>query len=290
MKPAPFVYHAPNTVPEVLHLLATLDNARVIAGGQSLMPMLNFRVAMPDHLIDLGRVKELCGISLTDAGLTIGATTTQRTIEHSELVATHCPLLAKGLSHVGHQTTRNRGTIGGSLSHLDPTAELALVSRVLEPAMHCASERGVRCIPFNEFAVDQLTTCLEPDEILVRLDYPMLDSDTAVGFAEFARRPGDFAIVAVAVMVTFNDAGRVHDIRLAASGIESLPVRLTAAEEALNGQHWTTDLVAGAADIAGRVPAVGDHNNPPEYRQHLARALTRRALLQAGENRKALHG
>jgi len=278
MKPAPFAYHAPGSLRAALDLLAALENPRLLAGGQSLMPMLNYRLATPDHLIDLGNIEELQGIDVTAAGLGIGSMTTQRTIQNSPLVARHCPLLIEALDHVGHQTTRNRGTIGGSLCHLDPAAELPLVSQVLEPTLTIAGRVGVRQIPFAAFPVGQLTTQLEPDEILTRVTFPPQPANTHTAFEEFARRPGDFAIVAVAVQITMGAAGLVADARIAVGGIEPVAVRLREAERLLVGQPWSADRVSAVLDLAESHPAEGDHNNPAEYRQHLVKVLAGRAF------------
>ena len=170
MKPSPFTYHAPRTLDEALDLLATLDNARVLAGGQSLMPMMNYRVVQPEHLIDLGRIAELAFIDDTPEGLQIGAMTTQRTIERSALVRQRCPLLIDALFHVGHQQTRNRGTIGGSICHLDPSAELPVTACALDAVMIAAGKTGRRKIPFADFPAGYLTSSLEPTKSLSQLN------------------------------------------------------------------------------------------------------------------------
>jgi carbon-monoxide dehydrogenase medium subunit len=166
VKPAPFTYHDPRTVAEACDLLATHENARVLAGGQSLVPMLNFRAATPDHLIDLNRIGELTYLRATGDHLEVGAMTRQRELERSTDVGRRCPILHAALRHVGHRQTRNRGTLGGSLCHLDPSAELANVAALLGGTMHAASRRGRRDIPFGAFAVGALTTSLAPDELL----------------------------------------------------------------------------------------------------------------------------
>lgn len=278
MKAAPFAYHAPRTLRDALGLLERLENARPLAGGQSLMPMMAYRLATPDHLIDLGEIGELRGIALTGGVLGIGGMTTQRMIERSPLVAGHCPLLAEALAHVGHQTTRNRGTIGGSLCHLDPTAELPLVAQVLQPTLTIESSRGARSLPFSAFPVSQLTSQLAADELLTRVAFPALPPNTRSAFEEFARRPGDFAIVAIAVQLTLGPDRRVRDARIAAAGIEPVAVRMPEVEDMLVNRPWSDRLTGQAAEQAGRRPAAGDHNNPAEYRQHLVKVLTRRAL------------
>jgi carbon-monoxide dehydrogenase medium subunit len=280
MKAPAFAYHAPRSLDEALGLLSTLANARILAGGQSLMPMLAYRLATPDHLIDLGNIDELRGIRPVVGGLSIGCMTTQRSIERSASVAQHCPLLAEALEHVGHQTTRNRGTIGGSLCQLDPTGELPLVSQVLEPTLTIAARRGVRRIPYAAFPISQLTPQLQADEILVDVEFPPKPARTRCAFQEFARRPGDFAIVAVAAHLTVDHDGLVAVARLAAAGIAPVAVRLHDIEKMLVGQRLDAERIRAAAELAAERPAEGDDNNPADYRQHLAKVLTGRALTE----------
>jgi aerobic carbon-monoxide dehydrogenase medium subunit len=281
MKAAPFSYHAPRSLEEALDLLSRLENARLLAGGQSLMPMLAYRLAMPDHLIDLGNIDTLRGIRCTADGLIIGAMTTQRAIEKSELVAEYCPLLVEALEHVGHQATRNRGTIGGSLCHLDPASELPLVAQVLQPTLTIASRRGLRNIPFAEFPLGQLTNQLEADEILISVAFSHPPANTRFAFQEFARRLGDFAIVAAAVQLTFTDEAVVTDARIAVSGIDPVAVRLPDVEAAILDRFLNPEQIGFAAEHTAMHKASGDHNNSAEYRQHLAKVLTSRALTQA---------
>jgi carbon-monoxide dehydrogenase medium subunit len=278
MKPAPFAYHAPDTLDEALHLMATLDNARVLAGGQSLMPMLNFRVVQPEHLIDLGRIPELAFIEPTPHGLQVGATTTQRTIERSALVRQYCPLLIDALFHVGHQQTRNRGTIGGSLCHLDPSAELPVTACALDPVLTIASQNGRRQISFSDFPAGYLTSTLEPNEILVRIDFAPWPERTGTAFEEFACRPADFAIVSVAAVITMDSGDRISEARIAIGGISAVPMRMTEVETLLLGAHCDSGLIERAAAGAAAFPSVGDDNYPAEYRQELAAHLLQRAL------------
>ena len=287
MKPAPFSYHAPRTLAEALVLAATQENARVLAGGQSLMPLLNLRLASPDHLIDLGRVAELVGIEQTAAGLAIGSMTTQRALERSALVRARCPLLAEALEHVGHPATRNRGTIGGSLCHLDPSAELPVAAMALDARLTIASRNGTRSIPFAELSAGYLTTQLAPHEILTRVELPVLGERTGWAFVEFARRRADFAIVAVAATIEFDAKDRVRRASLAIGGLGPAPVRATAAEASLDGNKWEGELLERARAAASSLPAGGDEAYPADYRQHLAGVLTRRALATAAERAKA---
>jgi len=285
MKPAPFVYHAPETLDEALQLLDTLGNARVLAGGQSLVPMLNFRVAQPDHLIDLGRIPGLNALECRDGAVSIGAMTTQRTIERSALVRQHCPILLDALEHVGHQQTRNRGTIGGSICHLDPAAELPVVAMALNPMLEIACRTGMRTLPFEAFPVGYLTSVMEPNEILTRIEFPPWPHGAGWAFTEFARRPADFAIVSVAAMLMPGEDGRVQQANIAVGGLGSTPIRATEAEECLSGA-WLEERIGQAAEAVRALPADGDFNHPAEYRLDLADALLRRALASASRRMK----
>ena len=283
MKPAPFSYHAPRTLAEALDLLGRLDNARLLAGGQSLMPMLNLRVVMPDHLVDLGGVAELAGIEETAQGLRIGAMTSQRVLETSALVRARCPLVTEALSYVGHQQTRNRGTIGGSLCHLDPAAELPVAMMALDATLTISGPAGSRTLPFAAFPAGYLTTALEAGEILARVDVPAQPPRTGAAFEEFARRHGDFAIVSAAAVVTRGEGGRVEAARIVVGGIGAAPLRIEAAEAVLAGHGWSDARLAEAVAAARACPADGDHNYPADYRQDLAGTLAGRALRRAWE-------
>jgi aerobic carbon-monoxide dehydrogenase medium subunit len=288
MKPAPYTYHAPKSIGEALDLLATLDNARVLAGGQSLVPMLNFRVTQPDHLIDLGRIPELVFLDEAPDGLRIGAMTTQRAIERSTLVGERCPLLIDALFHVGHQQTRNRGTLGGSLCHLDPAAELPVAACALDPLLTIRSRSGHRQIPFSEFPASYLTSSLATDEILVEVTFRPLPQGTGTAFAEFACRPADFAIVSVAAVVTVT-ADQISEAAIALGGVGPVPVRLATVEAALRGCRIDEELIEHAATMAADWPSEGDDLYPAEYRQELAGFLTRQALSGAISRSRSAH-
>ena len=278
MKAPPFRYHRPSTIAEAVELLATLDNARAIAGGQSLMPMMNFRLVTPDHLIDLGEIEELVGVTESEDTLSIGAMTTQRTLERSERVARDCPLITAALRHVGHQQTRNRGTIGGSLCHLDPGAELPVAAAALDAVLIAIGRSGERRIPFAEFSVGLLSNALSPDELLARIELPKVAPRTGTAFVEFNRRPADFAVVSVAANLTFDAAGRIAHAAIAVGGSFEAPVRLQVFESAGVGQRPEAALFDAAAREAEAIECVGDDVYPAEYRQELAGVLVRRAL------------
>lgn len=282
MKAPPFTYHAPASIPDAVGLLASLDNARVLAGGQSLMPMMNLRVAGPDHLIDLGRIPELTGICKDGDGLVIGAMTSQRLVEKSALVAELCPLLTQAISHVGHQQTRNRGTIGGSLCHLDPGAELPVAACALDAVMRVAGPKGTRDIAFRDFPADYLTSTLDADEILVSIRFPTRALRAGSAFLEFNRRPADFAILSVAALLTLGDDGSIATASIAIGGASFKPLRLDAAEAMLVGLPANEASFARAADIASALPCDGDDLYPSDFKQDLCGTLVSRALALAG--------
>ena len=281
MKPAPFVYHDPRSLSEATDLLASLDNARVLAGGQSLMPMMNFRYAMPDHLIDLSKIGELAYLRGEGDTLRIGAMTRQRDLEFSAEVGRRCPILHEALDHVGHRQTRNRGTIGGSLCHLDPSAELVNVTALLGGTLHAASKRGKRDIAFAEFAAAYMTTSLEPDELLAGITLPLPGRQYGYAFVEFARRHGDFAIVACSALIGLDRNGNITDAAIALSGLGHAPVRPVSIEHGLKGQKADVDAFKAAAAEAAKLDAAADAYVTAAYRRHLARVLTYRALKQA---------
>ncbi len=289
MKPAPFAYYIPGSLAEAIALLADLPNARLLAGGQSLVPMLNFRIATPDHLIDLNSATGLRDIAVQDGILSIGAMATQRAVERSQVVRRWCPLLTQAIHHVGHQQTRNRGTLGGSLCHMDPAAELPVAAAAIGPMLLVAGPGGERRMRFDEFSTGYLGNALEPGEILVTVEFPVLPAGGRTAFVEVARRPADFAIVAVAAQLVMTPAGLVSDVRLAVGGLAAAPVRLTQAEYALIGSGLDDSAIKQAARMAADQPADGDALNPAAYRQHLAGVLVERALrrILAGEDADA---
>lgn len=292
MKPPRFAYHDPRTLPEALDLVSTLENAKVLAGGQSLMPLLNFRLAAPDHLIDLNPVTELAYIREADEALTVGAMTRQRDVEFSTVVRDTCPLLHEAIRHVGHTSTRNRGTIGGSLAHLDPAAELPAVAAVLDAVLYAQHARGRRAIRMADFAVGPMTTCLRPDELLTAVSFPICPKDTSHAFCEFSRRHGDFAIVGVAVLLTLTSDGTIRKAAMAFSGIGALPMRARATENALAGQPANSDTFRSAATaVARELEPDSDIHASREYRLRLATVLTARALTMASERarRREVH-
>ena len=287
MKPAPFDYAAPETIEETLALLGEYGaDAKLLAGGQSLMPLLNMRLARPSVLIDLNRVSALDYVKVSDGEVRIGALTRQRTAERSLVVAKHLPLMTDALRWVGHAQIRNRGTIGGSLAHADPSAELPAVAAALGATFVVAGQGGMRLLLPEEFFVGYLTTAIAPAEVLTEIRFPKMAADAACAFVEVARRHGDFALVGAAAVVhpagAGTGAGRFHDVRLVFTGVGPTPVRIREAEAALEGQKFEERLLADVARlVAGRLDPESDIQASAEYRKHVAGVLARRALLAA---------
>jgi carbon-monoxide dehydrogenase medium subunit len=285
MKPAPFRYHDPASVEEAVGLLGQLDNARLLAGGQSLMPMMNFRFVMPDHLIDLNRINALSSIQIGPDTIRFGGMTLQRDIEFSEPVRAASPIILEALGHVGHRQTRNRGTIGGSLCHLDPSAELANMAMLHDAKIEAQSVRGKRMISASQFAVSYMTTALAPDEMLTGIEFQTWGAGHGHAFEEFARRHGDFAICAVGVLVKMkNDV--IERAAIAISGVAPVPFRATEVEAIVANQRPSHDLIRAAAIAAQKAEAMGDAYVTAAYRQHLARVLTYRAISKAVKRAK----
>jgi len=282
VKPPSFAYHAPRTLADAIDLVARHDGAaRVLAGGQSLVPMLNFRLAQPDALVDLRLIGELAGIMLEQDTVRIGAMTRQRQAERSPLVAQHLPLMAAALPWIGHAPTRSRGTIGGSIAHADPSAELPMVLRALDGTVVATGPRGTREIPAASFFESMFTTALAPDEILTEVRLPRMRAGCGVAIEEFARRPGDFAIVAVAVVLEPLSATR-FGARIAVAGATDRVFRAGQAESLLGADPLLPDTVAAAAaSAAAHVTPMADPRISADYRRHLIEVLTRRALARA---------
>lgn len=284
MKPAPFDHVAPATLAEALALLVEHgENAKVLAGGQSLVPVMALRLATPAWLIDLNRIASLDGIRQLDTGeLAIGALTRHAAVERSELVARANPLLAAAMPWVAHVAVRNRGTVGGSLVHADPAAELPAVCLAGDATLVARSIRGRRTIAAADFFRGMFETALAADELLVEIRFPAWPDGRCHGFIEIARRHGDFAICGIAATVERDRAGRVGDARVVAFGVVDRPVRLAAVERALAGTDGGEDAIRSAAGAAadGLTPRA-DHHASAEYRSELLPVLARRALAQA---------
>ena len=285
MKLPYFEYEAPTTIGEAVDLLAEhQDDASVLAGGQSLIPLMALRLARPAVLIDINGLGELSGVSVTDGWVTIGAMTREYVAEESETVAGTVPLLAAALPFIGHEAIRSRGTIGGSLAHADPAAELPAVARALDAEFVVRSRSGARVVPAAEWFESYLATSRRPDEILVEVRFPTAGPDTGVAFQEVARRHGDFAIVGLAASLTLTD-GAISGARLAFAGVADVPVRAADAEDLLVGERPSTELFEEAARRAtAGIDPPADLNGSSEYRKKVAATLVRRGLRAAADN------
>ncbi len=287
MKPAPFIYHRPQQLSEVLDLVAQLDNYKIIAGGQSLMPMMNFRFVMPDHVIDLNQVTELNHISKENQQLHIGSMTRQQAIYSSALVQEHIPLVTQAYSFVSHRQIRNRGTFGGSLCHLDPSSEQPCFTAALDGVIEVASQSGKREIPIAHWTAMYMTPDLAPNEIMLGAKLSIWPKTHGWSFMEYSRRHGDYAIVGVAVLVNLNAASTIEKISIALCGIDAAPVRLLNTESVLINQAADESAIRLALGDIEKLPNImEDALNTSDYRRHLAKTLTRRALLEAFERAK----
>ena len=282
MKPPAFDYVAAETVEQAVALLAEHDGeAKIIAGGQSLVPMLNFRLLAPTVLIDINRIEGLAGIEETGTGLRIGALTRHHVLETSPLIEARFPVLHAAMQHVAHLAIRNRGTIGGSISHADPAAELPSMMRLLDATINVLGPGGARQVDAHEFFDGALTTTLEEDEIVTAIDLPALPEEAGWGFEEFARRSGDFAMAGVAAILAV-DAGKVAEARIALMGVDETPMRADAAEALLTGKTLDDALISEAAAAArDGVEPTEDLHASPEYRRRLVTVLTERVLKAA---------
>ena len=282
MKPAIFEYHAPTTIDAAIGLLARYQGeARLLAGGQSLLPMMNFRLVSPAAIIDLNRIPDLAYIRNENGTVRLGAMTRQRTVEFSPIVAKYLPLLVEAIKLVAHLPIRSRGTIGGSIAHADPAAELPMVLQALEGEVVARGPAGERLIKATDLFQGLLTTSLAPDEMIVEVRLAAIPAHAGCAVEEFARRRGDFAIAAVAAVV--ERAGeRCIKARLATAGIGSTSVRLTAAEAILERDGLGDTIIEeAAAKAAEMVSPLSDQQASVEYRRHLTRVLTERALRRA---------
>jgi aerobic carbon-monoxide dehydrogenase medium subunit len=288
MKPPRFRYYDPKSVSEVTGLLASLDNARLLAGGQSLMPMLNFRYVLPDHIIDINGIAELSYLSAGAKSLELGAMTRQRELEFSNEVKARCPILHEAILQVGHRQTRNRGTVGGSLCHLDPAAEIVSVAAALDATVHAVSSKGKRDIAIAEFSRGYMTPAIEPDEMVTGVSMPLWPEGHGYAFIEFSRRHGDFAICSAAALLEEDGSGRITRASVTIGGVGPAPVRAREVEKALTGQPASEALFRDSCESCRKIEAMSDVHAPADYRQHLAAVLSRRALEKAHQRvRKA---
>jgi aerobic carbon-monoxide dehydrogenase medium subunit len=281
MKPAPFEYHAPQSLEEALFLLHNhTDDAKILAGGQSLVPAMNFRVVQPSALIDLNRVPELGYIHEDGECVRIGAMTRERQLEFEASIATRTPLLHEAAPHIAHPQIRNRGTIGGSIVNADPAAELPVLMLASQARLKAHSVSGERWIEAKDFFVGIFTTALEPDEILVEIEVPFMPPRTGWSFLEVAPRAGDYAMMGVAVLVTLDEAGQCQHAKLVYLNAGDGPVEAIEAAQLLQGEMFNDELIDTCAQKASQqeINPFGNIHASVDYQRHLANVLTRKAL------------
>jgi carbon-monoxide dehydrogenase medium subunit len=282
MKPAAFDYVAPESLEAAVQALVSAEgDGKVMAGGQSLMPLLNFRMTRPSVIVDLMHIQGLSFIQLKGETVAIGALTRHADLEFSDLIKTKLPIMAAAMPHVAHLAIRNRGTIGGSLSHADPAAELPMLAVFYGATIKTQGPNRRRDIPAEEFFVSALINCLEPEEIVFEIDFPVLKGHTGWAFEEVARRFGDFALASIALSFALVD-GRVVDARVAAMGVADTPLRLRKAEDALHGSRSGAEGASRFAEaVRASVSPSDDIHASAAYRKHLIGALAEKALAAA---------
>jgi CO/xanthine dehydrogenase FAD-binding subunit len=290
VKPAPFNLLRPRSVDEALALLQSHgDEAKVLAGGQSLVPLMNFRLAQPRNLIDLNRVEGLDQIKLNDQTLSLGAMVRQRDVERSPAIAERLPILREAIEQVAHPAIRNRGTVGGSLVHADPSAELPLIAVALDATFHLRSARTSRSVAAKDFYQGYLLTDIAPDELLVGIDFRLPPASSGWCCTEIARRHGDFAIVAVAALLGCGQDRRIDFARIALGGVGPAPLRMIAAESALLSERLSDEPFRAAGELAMQaVDPPADIHASSSYRRHLTGVLVRRALRTAASRVRGL--
>jgi len=284
MKPAPFEYRAPNSLEQALDLMSQYaDEGKILAGGQSLVPAMNFRVVQPSVLIDLNRIKEMSYIHEDGNVIRVGAMSRERHLEVDPSIAKHTPLLAEAAPFIAHPQIRNRGTIGGSLVNADPAAELPVLMLALNARLKARNKSRERWVDAQEFFVGMFTTALEPDEILVEIELPFMPPRTGWSFMEVAPRTGDYALMGVAALVTLDEGGKCKQAKLVYLNAGDGPVDAKEAANSLEGEELNDALLEAAAVFASEkeITPFGNVHTSPEFQQHLAKVLTRRALKQA---------
>ena len=288
MKPAAFEYEVADSVERAVATLAEAGGeGKILAGGQSLVPMLNFRLLRPAILVDINRIPGLAFVEDASVAIRIGALTRHYQLETSPVIAKHFPALSCAMTHVAHLAIRNRGTIGGSLSHADPAAELPMMTMLLDAKLHVVSGKGKRTVAARDFFRDALTVDLAEDEMLTEIHLPKLPPNTGWGFEEVARRAGDFALAAVAATITVS-GGVVREARIALTGVGPTALRATEAEALLRGQKLEPKLTARAIEaVRAAIEPESDLHASSDYRRHLAGVLTGRALEAAWKGASA---
>lgn len=281
MKPPAFKYERPTSVDAALEALSAHEDAKILAGGQSMIPMMNFRMAKPGTIVDINQLESLDHVREEDGEIAIGSLTRQATVEDSELAQEHCPLTVEALGYIGHKTIRHRGTFGGNLTHADPTSELPAVVVARDATFVIRGESGKREVPAEEFFQGYMNTDLGPTELLVELRYPKIADGTGWSFREEAPRKGDYATAGVAALVDVSD-GVCTDVQLVYTAVGDGPTLVPEAEDAVQGEPPTEDTFEEAGDIAREeLDPPSDLHGSSEYRSDIAATLTRRALDEA---------
>ena len=290
MKPAPFKYHDPKTLSELVELMSNLDDAKILAGGQSLMPMMNMRYVTPEDVIDINGVNELDFIKLENDHLTIGSMTRQKDILSNQEIFDKAPIFREALNHVGHIQTRSRGTIGGSLCHLDPSAEIPALASLYDASLTVVNREGSREIHIDEWVLAYMMPSISDEEILTSISIPVWKNPHGYAFIEFARRHGDFAVCGAGTLVEIDTNDIISKVAIVVAGVDVKPLRLSTLETDLIGKKATEDTLEYACSSAKKIEAISDVYFSTQYRQRLAGTLVKRSLEVAIERARIING
>ena len=289
MKPAPFKYHDPKTLSELVELMSNLDDAKILAGGQSLMPMMNMRYVTPEDVIDINGVNELDFIKLENDHLTIGSMTRQKDILSNQEIFDKAPIFREALNHVGHIQTRSRGTIGGSLCHLDPSAEIPALASLYDASLTVVNREGTREIHIEEWVLAYMMPSISDEEILTSISIPVWKNPHGYAFIEFARRHGDFAVCGAGTLVEIDTNDIISKVAIVVAGVDVKPLRLSTLESDLIGKKATKDTLEYACSSAKKIEAISDVYFSTQYRQRLAGTLVKRSLEVAIERARIIN-
>lgn len=290
MKPAPFKYHDPKTLSELVELMSNLEDAKILAGGQSLMPMMNMRYVTPEDVIDINGVNELDFIKLENDHLTIGSMTRQKDILSNQEIFDKAPIFREALNHVGHIQTRSRGTIGGSLCHLDPSAEIPALASLYDASLTVVNREGTREIHIEEWVLAYMMPSISDEEILTSISIPVWKNPHGYAFIEFARRHGDFAVCGAGTLVEIDTNDIISKVAIVVAGVDVKPLRLSTLESDLIGKKATKDTLEYACSSAKKIEAISDVYFSTQYRQRLAGTLVKRSLEVAIERARIING
>ena len=289
MKPAPFKYHDPKTLSELVELMSNLEDAKILAGGQSLMPMMNMRYVTPEDVIDINGVNELDFIKLENDHLTIGSMTRQKDILSNQEIFDKAPIFREALNHVGHIQTRSRGTIGGSLCHLDPSAEIPALASLYDASLTVVNREGSREIHIDEWVLAYMMPSISDEEVLTSISIPVWKNPHGYAFIEFARRHGDFAVCGAGTLVEIDANDIISKVAIVVAGVDVKPLRLSTLETDLIGKKATKDTLEYACSSAKKIEAISDVYFSTQYRQRLAGTLIKRSLEVAIERARIIN-